>query len=94
MYLCSNWVRTSAARVISVVRPGSGDVLEDGPLLVEQGEPAFSPSQEVAEQCGPGAGTDVEVLAPGGGGTPRRAPRPAPPAPPAASADIPKAAAR
>lgn len=43
MYLCSNWVRTRAARVISVVRSGvGGDVLEGGPALGEQGESSFS----------------------------------------------------
>jgi hypothetical protein len=43
-----------------------GDVLEGGPALGEQGESAFSPAAQVAEQCVAGAGADVGFLVAGG----------------------------
>jgi hypothetical protein len=43
-----------------------GDVLEGGPALGEQGEPAFSPAAQVAQQGVPGTGVNIEFLVPGG----------------------------
>jgi hypothetical protein len=43
-----------------------GDVLEDGPALREQGEPAFSAAAQVALERVPGAGSEVEFLVSGG----------------------------
>src|SRR6202000_2796412 len=43
-----------------------GDVLEGGPALGEQGEPAFPAAAQVAEQRVPGAGAGVEFLVSGG----------------------------
>jgi len=48
-----------------VIRRGGGDVLEDGPALGEQGEPAFSLGAEVAQEAVAGAGVDVEFLVSG-----------------------------
>ena len=42
-----------------------GDVLEGGPALGEQGEPAFPAAAQVAEQRVAGAGSGVEFLVPG-----------------------------
>src|SRR5215469_11029297 len=46
-----------------------GDVLEGGPALGEQGEPALpagAQAAQAAQQCVPRAGADVEFLVPGG----------------------------
>jgi hypothetical protein len=55
-----------------------GDVLEGGPALGEQGEPAFTAAAQVAEQGVPGAGVNVELPVPGGVLTGVRMPIPAP----------------
>jgi len=39
-----------------------GDVLEGGPALGEQGEPALAVAAQAAQQCVPGAGIDVGFL--------------------------------
>jgi len=71
-----------------------GDVLEGGPALGEQGEPALSPASEVAEQRVPGAGVNIRSSFPAGFFTGVWTPIPAPSQPLPARAGIPRAAAR
>lgn len=53
-------------------------MLEDGPALREQGEPAFPALAQVAQQRVPGAGPQVQFLVSGGFFTGMRTPMPDP----------------